>query len=387
MKKIIILFVMIFLASCGQNQSQNQNISENPEKTSSQSKLNDNDLQKISEKIKKYDNEFDEINADILALEKEYMEFQELVKEFDDSLEWLGEGYSRYEGDAGNIWKNLSDKEEEFLERYFALLFRKHSQIFSNEGVGMNRTWVVELKKDLQSGFWLEYDSGGISLHYTGSEYTVYLFTDDKIFEIAKAIIEGKRSFGGYDERGLDFEWLKNYSAKYLMDVMIEDIYINDNWIAYITPWQAFFPTGKAFSQGIWLFDTKNNTLISWDEYFVRDVINFKNNEKKYFVLYNTFDEGAIGKIVNIDRWLNREILFSLPLKKLDDSYWTNNVFQGIQEVNEFFEVKWGFSMTYTCEFGHMDEWEYVTEFKTFEEFISYEDVFKDILKEHEKDS
>lgn len=377
---------MIFLVSCGQFDSQKvETLMENTEKTSSQSKLNDSDLQKISEKIEKYDNEFDEINADILALEKEYMEFQELVKEFDNVLERSGEGYSRYEGDAANVWDNLSDKEEEFLERYFALLFKKHTQIFMYEGMRVNRAWIMDLKKDLQSGFWLSYDGSLISLNY--NEDAVYRFESEEIFKIAKATIEGKRMFGDYDERKLNFEWLKNYSAKYLMDVMIEDIYINDNWIAYVTPWQAFFPTGKAFSQGIWLFDTKNNTLISWDEYFVRDVINFKNNEKKYFVLYNTFDEGAIGKIVNIDRWLDREILFSLPLKKLDDFYWTNNVFQGIQEINEFFEVKWGFSMTYTCEFEYMGEWEPVTELKTFEEFISYEDVFKDILKEHEKDS
>lgn len=318
MKNFIIIFIALFLVSCGSGNIENI------------SQKNEN----ISEKTIAQNEVKRDLEAEILALEKEY-------------------------NDLKGKDENADMKEIE--AKYNELLEYKHSQIFSDE---KSREHVQKNEKiSLWDGFFT-------MLHYD----VVCLYHENGDTKIDCVNVDGME---GNKKENIDFEFLKAYWEEYILknaySVPEKDkngFYYSHRWSDLLAvEWLPTFPITLIIDgddEYFWLVAER-----SW----VNGVIRFEDGYILQYIMV------SIAPDVEIILRDGRSFQFYAQFKEFYKFFEKNKnnpkyevEWRIFREITAFKEVEWGFNMNYQVKFN-----ENVTE--KFEEFIPYKDIFMSYLE------
>lgn len=269
MKKIIILFVMIFLASCGQNQSQNQNISENP-KTENIVKTDTEKTEEKSENLK--DENFEDFYKSFQEI-KDVWGLLQKIEEAEKKMETISEN-ERYDTEQ-EVYGKLYDV-------YFEMLQDKHYDVFSE--------WSL---KDLGNGFKIVID-GELKLFF--KNILVYKIHNQDFLNLERSRYEILKEFG-WDKSGLEdlAKNLKDYK-KYVLE---ESFYFHeslDEDVVLVEIPQRWGGMGKSISDKI-IFDVKKEKMIGNVPYKIYTLDQIWKVENGYLLAVNT-DGGEFLKII-----------------------------------------------------------------------------------------
>lgn len=313
MKNFIIIFIALFLASCGSGNIENI------------SQKNEN----ISEKTIAQNEVKRDLEAEILALEKEYNE----IKAKDENADM-----------------------KEIEVKYNELLKYKHSQIFSDE---KSRERVQKNEKiSLWDGFFT-------MLHHN----EVCLYHENRVASIdCVNVSEMKAMKNGIDFEFLKASWEEEYILKNAYSVPEKDkngFYYSHRWSDLLAvEWLPAFPITLIIDG-----DDEYFSLVA-ERSWVNGVIRFENG---YILQYMMVSIDPDVEIILRD---GRSFQFYAQFKEFYKFFEKNKnnpkyevEWRIFREITAFKEVEWGFMMTYQVKFN-----ENVTE--KFEEFIPYKDIF-----------
>lgn len=308
MKKFIILFSVLFLASCEQNaiQIENQNISGNSE-------IENN----VKVEMKKTEEE-NNFNSEI----------KELINEYNE-LVWLGNEIFKEKSDI--LLKKYYEDKEKISQKFDSLLLKKHFDIFQENN---QECFEIKERQDLQHGFFVELTCNLVKLYYQDVE--IYSFSTAEFLK----------------RNTIDFDFLQSYSRDYILknsyDFWREDengfvyfVLLTDKWKE---EWSYGPPTALIIDTKDKKLVTKTNwiaTVLKFDKWYVLQQVVYVDPEMRLELLYDDRPEHQIA--ISFEA-------FEEALRK--KGYKEEEYVSVFREwyITEFKEVEWGFSVIYAID-------------------------------------